>query len=88
VWRANVLPMSTAADREQIDEVLAQFVDALTSGPDVGQRLARLRNLMLPRAVIVRTCGATPLAMTVEEFIAPGSSCSPAGSSRTSTSGK
>jgi hypothetical protein len=40
--------MSTAADRVQIDEVLAQFVDAFTSGPGVGQRLARLRNLMLP----------------------------------------
>jgi len=32
VWRGSVLPISTAVDREQIDEVLAQFADAITSG--------------------------------------------------------
>ena len=51
--------------------MLRTFFSAFTSGPDVGERLGRLREVFLPGAVIVRTCGGEPLLYDVEAFIAP-----------------
>lgn len=62
---------SEAADREEIAEVVGAFFAAFASGPDVAARLERLRELFLPGAVVVRTCGAEPLLYDVDGFIAP-----------------
>ena len=59
------------ADREAIEEVLHAFFSAFTSAPDVSERLARLRQTLLPEAVIVRTCGQELAAYDVEGFVAP-----------------
>lgn len=47
------------------------FFAAFTSGPDSAARLEALRSLLLPRAVIIRTCGGEPTVYGVEDFIAP-----------------
>ena len=47
------------------------FFDAFTSGPDIADRMDALRAVMLPTAVVVRTCGATPAVYDVDGFIAP-----------------
>ena len=47
------------------------FFAAFTSGEGVADRLADLRAVMLPTAVVVRTCGQSPVAYGVESFIAP-----------------
>jgi hypothetical protein len=47
------------------------FFGAFTSGPDCAARLDALRQICLPSAVIVRTCGSDPVAYDVEGFIAP-----------------
>lgn len=52
-------------------DVVETFFAAFTSGPDVRARLDRLREVMLPGAVIVRTCGSEPLLYDVDSFIAP-----------------
>ena len=57
-------------DRSAIAELVRTFFAAFTSGPDSGARLDALREILLPEAVIVRTCG-DPVAYDVEGFIAP-----------------
>jgi hypothetical protein len=63
--------VTSAADLQQIDQVLATFFAAFTSGPDVAERLERLRDLLLPQAVITRTCGTEPVSCSVDEFLTP-----------------
>jgi hypothetical protein len=58
-------------DRQEIAELLRTFFAAFTSGPDVAARLAGLREVLLPAAVIVRTCGAEPVVYDVDGFLAP-----------------
>jgi hypothetical protein len=60
-----------AADRAEIDAVVATFFAAFTSGPDLDARLDALRAVFLPQALVVRTCGDEPLAYDVEAFLAP-----------------
>jgi hypothetical protein len=60
-----------AADRSAIAELVEAFFAAFVSGPDVATRLDRLREILLPQAVIVRTCGSEPTVYDVEGFIAP-----------------
>ena len=60
-----------AADREAIADVVRTFFSAFTSGPEVAAQLDRLRQIFLPGAVIVRTCGGEPLLYDVDAFIAP-----------------
>jgi hypothetical protein len=59
-----------AADRAAVSELVRAFLAAFTSGPDCAARLDALRELFLPEAVIVRTCGE-PVVYGVAEFIAP-----------------
>lgn len=59
------------ADQEAIDAVVRAFFAAFTSGPDIADRLAGLRSLFLPQAVIVRTGGGEPTVHDVDGFIAP-----------------
>ena len=60
-----------AGDREAVAEVVRTFFAAFTSGPDAAARLDDLRAVLLPEAVVVRTCGGEPTAYDVEGFIAP-----------------
>lgn len=61
-----------AADRDAIADVVRTFLRGLfTSGPDIAARLDRMRELFLPGAVLVRTCGSEPLQYDVDAFIAP-----------------
>ena len=57
-------------DRSAIAELVRTFFAAFTSGPDSGARLDALREILLPEAVIVRTCG-DPVPYDVAGFIAP-----------------
>ncbi len=59
-----------ADDRSRIDEVVGTFFAAFTSGPDVEGRLDALREVLLPEALIVRTCGAR-VSYDVAGFIEP-----------------
>lgn len=63
--------MSVADDRAEIAALVGVFFDAFTSGPDIADRMDALRAILLPAAVVVRTCGMTPAVYDVEGFIAP-----------------
>jgi hypothetical protein len=67
---ANASP-DTAADIGEIEGLVKAFFGAFTSGPDSARRLDTLRSVLLPGAVIVRTCGMEPAVYDVEGFIAP-----------------
>jgi hypothetical protein len=54
-----------------IQSVVDAFFGAFVSGSGCSERMTELRELFVPRAVVVRTCGLEPSVMTVEEFIAP-----------------
>ena len=58
-------------DRLAIRAVVDAFLAAFVSGPECSERMAGLRELFIPEALIVRTCGMEPAVMGVEEFIAP-----------------
>ncbi len=64
-------PYDETADRAAIATIVDTFFAAFTSGPDSRERLDALRALLLPEAVIVRTCGGEPTAYDVDGFIAP-----------------
>jgi len=57
-------------DRAQIEEVVRTFFTAFTSGAGVESRLDGLRDVLLPEALVVRTCGA-PMSYDVAGFIEP-----------------
>ena len=63
--------MDDAADRAAIAGLVQTFFAAFVSGPDAAARLGRLREILLPQAVIVRTCGLEPAVYDVESFIEP-----------------
>ncbi|WP_344252649.1 DUF4440 domain-containing protein [Terrabacter carboxydivorans] len=65
------LTSDDTSDRTAVQAVVDAFFSAFVSGPDCSERMDRLRGLLLPEAVVVRTCGLEPAVMTVEEFIAP-----------------
>ncbi len=57
-----------------VDEILGlvrTFFAAFTSGDGVDERMAALRAILLPEAVVVRTCGLHPATYDVEGFIEP-----------------
>jgi hypothetical protein len=64
-------PDQPARDLEAIAEVTRTFFAAFVSGPDSAGSLAALRDVLLPEAVIVRTCGAMPAVYDIDGFIAP-----------------
>ena len=61
----------STSDRAPIQAAVDAFFGAFVSGPGCSERMDGLRALLLPQAVIVRTCGLEPAVMGVEEFIAP-----------------
>ncbi|QIG44323.1 nuclear transport factor 2 family protein [Nocardioides anomalus] len=65
--------MAQRDDETQIAAAVRTFFDAFTSGPapDVARRMVALREVLLPQALVVRTCGGEPTAYDVEGFIAP-----------------
>lgn len=62
---------SPVADHAEISRLAATFFAAFTSGPACGARLDSLREVLLPQAVIVKTCGQQPTMYDVDTFIAP-----------------
>jgi hypothetical protein len=58
-------------DRSELEAMVDAFFTAFTSGEGVAARLDVLRRLLIPQAVIVRTCGGEPAVYGVEDFIAP-----------------
>ena len=62
---------ATSADLTEIEGVVRAFFAAFTSGPGSAARLDTLRSLLLPEAVVIRTCGDEPVVYDVEGFIAP-----------------
>ena len=63
--------MGEVEDREAIGRVVETFFGAFATGAGLAERMQRLRELFLPGAVIVRTCGAEPLLYDVDGFIEP-----------------
>ncbi len=63
--------MELKADVAAIDAIVRTFFAAFTSGPQSAARLDALREVFLPRAVIVRTCGGEPAVYDVDSFIEP-----------------
>ena len=57
-------------DQSEIEEVVRTFFAAFTSGSDIEARLDGLREVLLPEALIVRTCGAS-MSYDVDGFIEP-----------------
>lgn len=50
---------------------MEDFLAAFVSGPDAVARAATLHDLLLPQAVVVRTCGEEPQVLDVDSFVAP-----------------
>ncbi len=67
-WDENA---GVADDLAEIESAVESFFAAFRSGPDAAASAAVLRTLLLPEAVIVRTCGLTPAVYDVETFISP-----------------
>ncbi len=61
----------TSDDRAAITDIVRTFFAAFHSGADCVARLERLRQVFLPEAVIVRTCGGPPTVHGVDGFISP-----------------
>ena len=59
------------SDVDEIERLVEAFLGAFVSAPDSGRRLQALRDLFVPRAVIVRTCGQEPVVYDVDGFLAP-----------------
>jgi RimJ/RimL family protein N-acetyltransferase len=67
LWREGV----ASPDAAEIRRVIDTFFAAFTSGEGVDERLDALRVVLLPSAVVTRTCGMPPEVYDVESFIAP-----------------
>lgn len=59
------------ADRAAIADLVRTFFAAFLSGPDSSARIDTLRDVLMPQAVIVRTCGGEPTVYDVDSFIGP-----------------
>jgi hypothetical protein len=60
-----------ASDLEAIADITRTFFAAFVSGAECAGGLERLRQVLLPEAVIIRTGGDAPVVYTVDSFIAP-----------------
>jgi hypothetical protein len=58
-------------DRAAIAGIVRTFFAAFTSGAEHTTRLDALRQVFLPEAMIVRTCGGAPTVYGVDSFIEP-----------------
>lgn len=59
------------SDSASLDHTIGVFFAAFASGPRCHERIQDLRELFLPQAVVVRTCGLEPTVYSIEEFFAP-----------------
>ncbi|HEV7203481.1 MAG TPA: hypothetical protein VGN18_02660 [Jatrophihabitans sp.] len=64
-------PLRPMSDRAAIAALVTTFFAAFTSAPDAPERLDALRELFVPGAVIVRTCGMEPVVYDIDGFIEP-----------------
>ncbi len=64
-------PSSQSHDHDEVRTTLDTFFSAFVSGPRAHECGEVLQQVMLPTAVVVRTCGGEPTSYTVKEFIAP-----------------
>lgn len=73
VWRARCAADRgpTTKDADTITGLVRRFFAAFVSGPESAARMADLRAMFLPGALIVRACGSESVAYDVESFIAP-----------------
>jgi hypothetical protein len=62
---------TAAHDHDEIAELIRVFFAAFASGAGVATRLDGLREVLLPSAVIVMTCGGEPTVYDVDGFIEP-----------------
>ncbi|GAA1931295.1 GNAT family N-acetyltransferase [Nocardioides marmoribigeumensis] len=67
-WRAGPPATDDVAD---VLAVVRTFFAAFTSGGDVDARIDALRAVLLPQAVVVRTCGLPPAVYDVTSFLEP-----------------
>ncbi len=65
------MPNTTEVDRAAIYGVVRRFFSAFVSGPGAADGATVLREVLLPGAVVVRTCGDEPQVLGVEDFIRP-----------------
>jgi RimJ/RimL family protein N-acetyltransferase len=72
-WRGNERPepIQSPKDVAEILDLVRCFFAAFTSGDGAQSRLDALRAVMMPTAIVVRTCGQSPIAYDIESFIAP-----------------
>ena len=63
--------MPPPTDHDAVVAAVETFFSAFVSGPGARDGGRILREVMLPAAVVVRTCGGEPTASTLEEFIEP-----------------
>ena len=59
------------SDLSAIQSVVDSFFSAFATGPGLAERMAALRSLFVPRAVVTSTCGREPTVMDVDAFIVP-----------------
>lgn len=59
------------SDRTEIQAIVDTFFAAFTTGPGLNERMAALRDLFVPQAVVTSTCGREPTVMDVDAFIRP-----------------
>ncbi len=63
--------MADDDDRTTLEAMVGTFFAAFATGPDLEARLGALRDLFIPEAVVVRTCGLQPAVYSPEAFIEP-----------------
>lgn len=60
-----------SSDPAEIQAVVDTFFAAFATGPGLAERMAALRGLFVPQAVVTSTCGHGPAVMDVDTFIEP-----------------
>lgn len=58
-------------DHREIDGLVGTFLAAFASGPDVIARLAALRTIFIPEAIIIFAGGPEPRVSDLADFVAP-----------------
>ncbi|MFM6851077.1 MAG: DUF4440 domain-containing protein [Terrabacter sp.] len=59
------------SDLEEIQAVIDAFFAAFVTGPELAERMAALRGLFVPQALVTSTGGRGPSVMDVDSFIEP-----------------
>ncbi|MGO4597423.1 DUF4440 domain-containing protein [Terrabacter sp. 2RAF25] len=59
------------SDLGEIQSVVDTFFAAFATGPDLAERMASLRGLFVPQALVTSTGGRAPAVMDIDAFIEP-----------------